>query len=59
MRVGEMVLVVLAVVVTVLVLDMCVKQMVETKTKAILEGSIGQQPQRTTVLGFASGTVLS
>jgi hypothetical protein len=57
MRIGEVALVVLAVVVTILVFDMW--QKVEANAKAILERSTQSQVrQRITVLGFASGAVV-
>jgi len=57
-KVGEVMLVVMVVVVTLLVIDMWVKQQVELGSKALLRTSV-QSPQRTAIEGFASGVVVS
>jgi hypothetical protein len=57
-KVGEVMLVVMVVVVTLLVIDTWVKQQVELSAKALLKASV-QSPQRIAIEGFASGVVIS
>ncbi|GEM_PF-3877392 len=57
-KVGEVILVVMVVLVTLLVIDIWVKQQVELSAKDLLRTPV-PSPQRTAIQGFASGVVVS